>query len=99
MSVRVTPRAGLLAIACMVVLTFAVSPLRAYLGQRDQLANLGGQMRTLDGQNADLRNQAARLQDPNYLQQLARECLGMVRPGEIAFVTVPQHGKPVPPPC
>jgi cell division protein FtsB len=99
MKVRVTPRAGVLAFVCVLVLTFAVAPLRAYLGQRDQMATLSGQMRTLDVQNADLRSQATRLQDPTYLQQLARECLGMVRPGEIAFVTVPQHGKPVPPPC
>lgn len=99
MKVRVTPRAGVLAFVCVLVLTFAVAPLRAYLGQRGQLASLSGQMTTLDRQNAELAGQATRLQDPAYLRQLARECLGMVHPGEIAFVTVPQHGKPVPPSC
>ncbi len=99
MSMRVTPRAGILLFVCVIALTFAVAPLRAYMVQRNQLANLSGQMQTLDGQNADLSRQASRLQDQTYLQQLARECLGMVRPGEIAFVTVPQHGKPIPPPC
>jgi len=98
-SVRVTPRAAILLVVCVIALTFAVAPFRAYLGQRGQMASLSHQMQVLESQNADLQRQAARLQDQSYLQQLARECLGMVRPGEIAFVTVPQHGKPVPPPC
>jgi cell division protein FtsB len=84
---------------CVIVLTFAIAPFRAYLVQRGQLAELNNQMQVLDQQNSDLGHQAIHLQDQTYLQQLARECLGMVRPGEIAFVMVPQHGKPIALPC
>ena len=34
-----------------------------------------------------------------FLERIARECLGMVKPGETAFVVVPAHGKPDPPDC
>ena len=33
-----------------------------------------------------------------FLERLARQCLGMVKPGEIAFVVVPKEGAPAPPP-
>ena len=33
------------------------------------------------------------LHDPTYLERMARECLGMVKPDEIPFVVVPKHGK------
>ena len=41
----------------------------------------------------------ADLNDPRTLERLARECLGMVRPGQIAFVTIPKHAAPIPPDC
>ena len=53
----------------------------------------------LDRQNATLQTRIAQLSDATYLELLARECLGMVKPGETAFVIVPAHGKPNPPDC
>jgi cell division protein FtsB len=38
------------------------------------------------------------LRDPGFLERLARQCLGMVKPGEVAFVVVPVQGAPAPPP-
>ena len=43
--------------------------------------------------------QIQRLHAPNYLERLARECLGMVRPGEVSFVVVPKDGGPKPAAC
>ena len=78
---------------------FAISPIRSYLSQRAQLAALEQQAEDLDQQVRGLRSQIADLNDPRTLGRLARECLGMVRPGQIAFVTIPKHAAPIPPDC
>ena len=39
------------------------------------------------------------LHDPTYLERLARECIGMVMPGEVPFAIVTKHGNPKPARC
>ena len=92
--VRVSTRAAVLLILVLTVLTFAIAPLRALLVERDQLDRLEQQAQELQRQNAVLQDRILQLQDPAYLERLARECLGMVDPGETAFVTVPEEGPP-----
>ena len=53
----------------------------------------------LERQNQALQDTIDRLSDATFLERMARECLGMVMPGETAFVIVPAHGKPDPPDC
>jgi cell division protein FtsB len=96
---RLTPRAAVLLFALFVLGLFAISPIRSYLTQRAQLAALEQQAEDLDQQVRALRSQIAGLNDPRTLERLARECLGMVRPGQIAFVTIPKHTAPTPPDC
>jgi cell division protein FtsB len=91
---RVSTRAAVLLIAVLTVLTFAISPMRALLAERDKLDELQRQAQQLQGQNDALQRRILQLQDPAYLERLARECLGMVAPGEVAFVTVPEEGPP-----
>jgi cell division protein FtsB len=95
---RRTPRltgraAGLLAIVIVLTMSLVV-PLRQYISQRARVAELAARVDALNRANARLEKQLDRLQDPHYLERLARECLGMVKPGEIAFVTVPKKGAP-----
>ena len=52
----------------------------------------------LQRENDGLAARAEQLRDRVYLERLARQCLGMVRPGETAFVVVPEQGAPAPPP-
>ena len=92
--VRVSTRAAVLLILVLTVLTFAIAPLRALLTERDELDRLQRQAQVLERQNAVLADRILQLQDPAYLERLARECLGMVDPGETAFVTVPEEGPP-----
>ncbi len=82
---RVTPGAAILAMAVVALLVALTVPLRIYLGERAQLARLDRQAQVLQQQNRDLQSQVRMLHDPAYLEQLARGCLGMVRPGEIQF--------------
>ena len=96
---RLTPRAAVLVFSVFVVATFAIAPVRGYLDQRVQLAELERQAAVLERENATLRGRIADLNDPRTLERLARECLGMVDPGEIGFVTIPKGEAPSPPDC
>ena len=82
---RLTPGAVVLAVTIAVLLCVMSVPLRTYLSQRAQLDRLQLQSQVLQQQNSKLRERVAQLHDPSYLQRLARECLGMVKPGEIRF--------------
>lgn len=60
-----------------------------------ELRQVEEQIRELEAQNALLRARQARLRTPQGMEEMAREKLGMVRPGEIAYVVEP--GPPPPP--
>ena len=98
-AVRLTARAALLLVVMLVIFAFAIAPLRAYLGERSALAEVREQTAKLESQNARLQERLLELNDPRELERIARACLGMVRPGETAFVTIPESGYPKPPAC
>jgi len=89
---RVTARAALLLVIVLVTGAFSITPLHAYLQQRSEIARLEQQERILERANTGLEQRVGALHDPEELERLARECLGMVKPGETAFVTVPAGG-------
>jgi cell division protein FtsB len=93
-------RAAILAALVTAILIAAAPLLKTYLSERSKISNLSHQAQVLEEQNRRLQNRIDRLHDKTYLEQLARECLGMVRPGEVAFVVV-QKGQrtPKPPAC
>ena len=97
--VRLSARGVMLVVAVSLILVAAVAPARNLIQQRAQLAHLRQQTTQLERQNGALQARVTQLYDPAYLEKLARECLGMVKPGEVAFVTIPRHGAPVPPDC
>ena len=88
---RLTGRAALLLVAVAVLVVMAIVPARQYLEQRGRIAELDRLATELEAQNAELRAGISALHDPVHLEELARACLGMVAPGEVAFVIA---GKP-----
>ena len=84
---RLTGRAAALLIAIALLVVMALVPIGRYLEQRAAIADLERRTAQLEARNADLRAEVATLHDPAELEKLARECLGMVAPGEVAFVT------------
>lgn len=91
-SPRLTGRAAVLVAVVLVLAMSLIVPLRQYAAQRARVAELEEKVASLNTANARLERQIERLKDPKYLERLARECIGMVKPGEIAFVTVPKDG-------
>jgi cell division protein FtsB len=98
-SVRLSVRAIVLLFVACAVMLLGIAPLRGYLDERSQLADLRHQATQLESENTKLQTRITQLSDPAYLERLARQCLGMVKPGETAFVIVPKHGSPTPPDC
>lgn len=96
---RLTARAAVLCVVVLFLLTLSVAPLRGLIDQRSQLTRLERQADALTDRNAQLEERIDLLNDPIYLERVARQCLGMVRPGETAFVMVPSHGALPSPEC
>ena len=83
---RLTGRAAALLVAVAILAAMAILPIGRYLDQRTAIAGIERRAAELEAQNADLRAEIAQLHDPTELEELARSCLGMVGPGEVAFV-------------
>ncbi|HEX6262916.1 MAG TPA: septum formation initiator family protein [Actinomycetota bacterium] len=96
---RLSRRAAGLAAISFVLLLALVLPLRQYVIQRSEIAGLERKVQRLEEERATLEHRVERLQEPEYLERIARQCLGMVRPGEIAFVAVPEDGQSLPASC
>ena len=80
------------------VVVLSVAPARMYFEQQAELARFEREASVLQRENDALAARAEQLRDQAFLERLARQCLGMVKPGEIAFVVVPAEGAPAPPP-
>jgi cell division protein FtsB len=98
-SVRISGRAGILLFTLFLITVVSIAPTRVWLEQRARLRELERQAAALETTNERLADRLAELRDPDTLERLARECLGMVEPGEIAIITVPRRGPPTPPRC
>lgn len=94
-----TPRGAIFVLLVTAMLFYLVVPLRTYVSQRDRLHQLEQQERDLQRTNSSLQQRVQQLNDPSYVERVARECLHMARPGEIAFVLVPASGPPQPVAC
>ena len=72
---------------CAVVLTLAY-PMREYLAQRSQIAQLAQQQETQLSRVAALEQQRKRWEDPAYVKAQARRRLQYVMPGEVGYVVL-----------
>ena len=81
-----TRRAAALAlVVCALALSVAV-PLRNYLSQRSELAEVQQQQERLREQVTELEQRKAELQDPAQIEAEARRRLRYVRPGETPYI-------------
>jgi cell division protein FtsB len=96
---KLTTRAAILAVIVGGLLLASIPVFGRYFSMRSQEAGLERQVSTLVRQNDQLASTIQRYHDPRYLEQVARECLGMVKPGEVRFSIPPQQGSPRPPAC
>jgi cell division protein FtsB len=81
-----TPRGAVLLLVMFALAATAVYPLRQYVSQRDRIERLQAKQQALAAENARLETERKRLQDPAYVQQLAKRDYHVVSPGEEAWV-------------
>ena len=91
---RVTGRAVVLGVILILTGVASAGVVRQYLGQRAEIDRLEQEVRSIVADRARLEEEITRLHDPLHLERLARECLGMVKPGEIRFVVPDDSGTP-----
>jgi cell division protein FtsB len=83
-----TPRGAVLLLVMFALAATAVYPLRQYVSQQDRIGRLQAKQQALAAENARLEAERKRLQDPAYVQQLAKRDYSMVAPGEEAWVVI-----------
>ena len=91
-----TTRAAVLGVVLFVLALALTVPLRQYVAQRGRVARMraaaDAQQRRVDALEARKR----KLQDPAYVEQLARERLHFVRPGEVPYILLTPAPTPAP---
>ena len=81
-----TPRGAVLLLVMFALAATAVYPLRQYVSQQHRIERLEAKQQALAAENARLEVERKRLQDPAYVQQLAKRDYHLVAPGEEAWV-------------
>ena len=69
--VKLTPRAAVFFTALFLIAIVAIAPARAYLEQRERLADLQRTVLEMERSNDELRDRIAGLNDPHTLERLA----------------------------
>lgn len=67
----------------------AIKPTRDLLQQRSRVSGVAHELALLQQSNGRLEHRIAKLKDPDYIDQLARRQIGLVRPGEVPYVVMP----------
>ena len=67
----------------------AIEPTRQLLEQRERISTMASDLAEIERSNDRLAARIDRLKDPDFLEQRAREQIGLVRPGETAIVVMP----------
>ncbi len=97
---RLTSRAAVLAVVmCAIGLSLAY-PVREYIAQHRQIAQLEAQHKMEEAQVRSLQAEQQHLTDPAYIEQQARARLNMCLPDETCYVIIdgrPGSGLPQPP--
>ena len=67
----------------------AIEPTRQLLDQRDRISSMAAELREVQEGNVQIAAQIERLNNDDYIEQRAREQIGLVRPGETTYLVMP----------
>jgi cell division protein FtsB len=84
----------MLAIVCVGAVFVLFFPARQLVQQRQRIGSLEHRLTQLRAENDLLEQDVKRLSDPAELEVLARERLGLVKPGERAYFVEPVKPEP-----
>jgi cell division protein FtsB len=92
---RPTGRAAILVLVLAVLVVSYASSMRAYLEQKEHLADLRASIAESRAEIEQLEREKRRWRDPAYVEAQARQRFGWVMPGEIGFQVIGQDGEPL----
>ena len=88
---KFTSRAAVLAVVlCAIALSLAY-PVREYIAQRRQIDQFQAERQVLTTRLRELEQQQGRLNDPAYIEQLARDKLHLCMSGDTCYVIIGNH--------
>ncbi len=90
-------RLGLLAIVIGALAVTGIAPAQQMYDQKQLIETEKQKLAALTERNQTLQDRLDRSKDPAYMEKLAREQLGLVRPGETSYVVIPGPALPAPP--
>lgn len=67
----------------------AIEPTLELMQQNERIARMKSELRSIAQTNEKLERRIGRLDDPDFLEQKAREQIGLVRPDETTYLVVP----------
>ncbi|MFE9248805.1 septum formation initiator family protein [Streptomyces sp. NPDC007088] len=85
---RLTGRAALLVLVLCTLVVALAYPMRQYVSQRNEIADMREQLREHRANVERLRDEKARWEDPAYARQRIRERLHYVLPGETGYTAL-----------
>jgi cell division protein FtsB len=89
MRVGIIPQAVVVVLVLGLVGTLVVKPARQLLAQRARIQGAVHDLKEVRASNTELRQRIARLNNPDYIEQRAREGMGLIKPGETSYVVMP----------
>lgn len=92
---KLRPGFFILAIIIGWLLYWSFSPAGLWLKEQRELEILDKKLTTLRIKNQALEEEIARLKTDTYIEQLARQELGLVKPGETAYIVIQSSEKKV----
>ncbi|MEA2508937.1 MAG: Septum formation initiator [Actinomycetota bacterium] len=75
------------------VSAMAIQPTRQLLAQQHRISATAHELHRTEQANHRLDVQIARLRNPDFIEEQARAQIGLVRPGETAYVVMPKPHK------
>lgn len=85
----------LVVVGLVAALSLSWFPARTLFGQHDDISARQAELDALDEQVSELQGRVEALDDPEEIEQLAREQYNMVRPGEEAYGILPTPVTPL----
>ena len=89
----VTWRLLILAVVVAAIAITLAQSLRVYFAQRQEIAQFRAEIQSTTEEIADLQDQLARWEDPDFVRAEARSRLGWVMPGEVGYRVIGVDGE------
>ena len=93
---KITIRGALILATALALIITAIAPAREMLRQREEIRILESTLAEVQRTNEQLKEETTRLNTDAYIEQQARERLGLIKPGEEPFLVVPPKQEPPP---